>query len=250
MKLRLLTYNIRFGGTGREKALAKVINTAEANTVVLQEATDPQVVKQLASACGMRWHASLPGRSVAFLSNVEVAQWKWHNIRFARRDYLELIMAGTSTRIFGVHLSAVHSNLTERRRLYELGALLTDIRRQTLGFHILTGDFNTLAPEEKLDLRQLPFRLRLIAWLTGGRVRYQTIQRMLDAGYVDSYRRLHPIDAGLTFPTWGAQVRLDFVFVPKQFKDCVTKCEVLRPEPYAAEASDHYPLLAEIESSK
>lgn len=244
--MRLLTYNIRLGGTGREKALAAVINGAAADTVILQEATRPAVVEQLASLCGMKWYGSLPGRSVAFLSNVEVSQSSWHRTRFARRDYLELAFSATALRVFGVHLSAVHSNVTEQQRMIELNALLSGVRKQDPGFCVLAGDFNTLAPEETLNLRQLPLRLRLIAWLTGGRVRYRTIQRMLDAGYVDSFRRLHPTDSGLTFPTWGAQVRLDYVFVPSAFADRVVKCEVLRPETVAAQASDHYPLLAEI----
>ena len=46
---------------------------------------------------------------------------------------------------------------------------------------MLAGDFNTLAPGEPLDLRKLPPRLRLVAWVTGGQVRYETIQIMLDA---------------------------------------------------------------------
>ncbi len=246
MKLRLLTYNIRYGGTGREKPIAAVIKGAEPDTVILEEATDPAVVRKVAASCGMKWYASIPGQSVAFLSRVEVSQFKWHHFRFARRDYLEVILASTKTRIFGVHLSAVHSNVTEQLRIYEMEALLSDIKNQTPGFHILTGDFNTLAPYEKLDLSKLPLRLRLIAWMTGGRVRYRTIQRMLDAGYIDAYRNLHPNDPGLTFPTWGGQVRLDYIFVPSRFAERVTKAEVLRPDPLAKEASDHFPLLAEI----
>jgi exodeoxyribonuclease-3 len=242
-----MTYNIRFGGTGREQPIAAVIRSGNPDVVVLEEATDPAVVKALASSCGMKWSGSIPGKSVAFLSRVEVKQWKWHSIRWARRDYLELAVAGF--RIYGVHLSAVHSNVTEQRRLYELEAILSDIKNQQPGFHIVTGDFNTLAPEERLDLSKLPLRLRVVAWLTGGRVRYRTIQRMLDAGYVDVFRKLHPLDSGLTFPTWGAQVRLDFYFAPKEFAGRVTRCEVLRPNKLAAEASDHYPVIAEIEAA-
>ena len=41
MTLRLLSYNIRFGGRGREQALAETIVAAAPDLVVFQEATDP-----------------------------------------------------------------------------------------------------------------------------------------------------------------------------------------------------------------
>src|SRR4029078_11450705 len=91
----------------------------------------------------------------------------------------EVVPAGRGLRIFGVHLSAVHSNWTERLRVRELRALLAGIARYEHRFHVLAGDLNTLAPGEKLDLRKLPYRLRALHWLTGGRIRWKTIQIML-----------------------------------------------------------------------
>jgi endonuclease/exonuclease/phosphatase family metal-dependent hydrolase len=46
--LRLLSYNIRFGGRGREHALAETIIAAAPDLVVFQEATDPAVIERLA----------------------------------------------------------------------------------------------------------------------------------------------------------------------------------------------------------
>jgi endonuclease/exonuclease/phosphatase family metal-dependent hydrolase len=43
-------------------------------------------------------------------------------------------------------------------------------------------------------------------------------------------------------------VRLDYVFVPAPQLARVTRCEVIRSEP-GREASDHFPLLAEIDVS-
>ena len=42
----------------------------------------------------------------------------------------------------------------------ELRALLRSIAQHQEGFHVLTGDFNTLAPGELLDFKKLPARLR------------------------------------------------------------------------------------------
>jgi exodeoxyribonuclease-3 len=43
--LRLLSYNIRYGGSGREAPLAQVIRAAVPDVVVFQEATKPPVIR-------------------------------------------------------------------------------------------------------------------------------------------------------------------------------------------------------------
>jgi endonuclease/exonuclease/phosphatase family metal-dependent hydrolase len=147
---------------------------------------------------------------------------------------------------FGVHFSAVFAAWTERRRRLELRALLKSLARHEKGFHVLVGDFNTLAPGELLDITRLPARLKALMWLSGGAVRWRTIQLVLDHGYVDAFRRLHASDPGLTFPTWDPHVRLDYAFVPSDSAAHVRACEVVR-HPDAKAASDHFPLLIEVE---
>ncbi|HXS97433.1 MAG TPA: endonuclease/exonuclease/phosphatase family protein [Candidatus Limnocylindrales bacterium] len=243
--MRLLSYNIRHGGGGREKALAAVINQCEPDVVVLQEAVRPDVVERLSSACGMTQWACRPGYSVAFLSRLEVAHSEWRRSPFGRRHYLELVLAEQNLRIFGVHLSAIHSNVTELRRVYELRSILRETARCSQTFHVLTGDFNTLANGEALDIARLPFRLRAFLRVTGGRVRWRTIKLMAQASYVDAFRSFHPLDSGYTFPTWDPHVRLDYLFAPQQFASFVQQCEVVRDGP-VRDASDHFPLLSVI----
>jgi exodeoxyribonuclease-3 len=248
VKLRLLSYNIRFGGADREKRLAAVINFCQPDLVVLEEAIRPDVVERLSAACGMHSWAAAAGHSLAYMGRVEVVRHAWHQVPFAKRQYLEIVLGGSGTRIFGVHLSAIHSNLTERRRAYELRSLLEAVKRQQHGFHVLTGDFNTLAPGEELEVRRLPARLRAVMWLMGGKIRWRTIRLMLDGGYIDAYRKFHK-DPGFTFPTWSPHVRLDYSFLPAVFADRVTKCEIVRTAPGVREASDHFPLLTEVQST-
>jgi exodeoxyribonuclease-3 len=150
-------------------------------------------------------------------------------------------------RIFGVHLSAVHSAWTEGRRVFELRALLRSIRTHQHGFHVLAGDFNTIAPGDLLDVHKLPHRLRALVWLSGGRIRWRTIKLVLDGGYVDGYRRLHAPELGYTFPTGSPHVRLDYVFVPTAFAGRLRSCEIVMV-PAAVAASDHFPLLAELDA--
>ena len=245
--MRLLTYNIRDGGGGRAGALAAVVNHCAPDVAVLQEAVRPDVVEALAAATGMAAWGARPRHSLAFLSRRPVVHHQWHRPASSRRAFLEIVPEGGAPRIFGVHLTAVHSNWTERRRVRELGAILGGIARHREGFHVVAGDFNTLAPGEELDLRKLPPRLRAVVWLSGRRIRWETIQAMLDASYVDGYRSLHGGDAGYTFPTWDPHVRLDYVFLPLAWSRRLAGCSVV-DHPALAQASDHRPLMVELEA--
>jgi exodeoxyribonuclease-3 len=244
VNLRLLSYNIRHGGRGREAPLAAVIGDASPDLVVFQEGREPQVIERLAADTGMTQWGSRRGHSLAFMSRIPVVA-SWHRPRVSRHAFLEITLTATPWRVFGVHLSAVHAAWTERRRLYELRALLAAIGREQPGPHALVGDFNTLAPGELLDVRKLPARLQALVWMSGGRIRWRTIQTVLDAGYVDAFRRLHPDIVANTFPTWDPHARLDYLFVPGGFVASVVACEVLTL-PQTREASDHFPLLAEL----
>jgi exodeoxyribonuclease-3 len=244
--LRLLSYNIWRGGTGREEPLCAVIAAARPDVVVFQEATSPAVVERIAERTGMAQWASRRGESLAFMSRATVRHYEWHRPRLSRHAFLEIDPGPAELRIFGVHLSALYSAWTERHRVIELRALLAGIARHQHGFHVLTGDFNTLAPGDLLDIRKLPHRLRALVWLSGGQVRWRTIQLVLDAGYIDGYRLLHGADVGYTFPTWSPHVRLDYLFVPTRFAHRILSCEIVTGSATPA-ASDHFPLLGEIE---
>jgi exodeoxyribonuclease-3 len=245
--LRLMSYNIHFGGVGRERRIADVIKQCDPDIVVLQEATREAGVRQIAEFAGMPHYAAKQGNSVAFVSRVEVERYEWHYAREVQRPFMEIKLAEPDMTVYGVHLRATHSNYTERGRMREVRALLRLIKGSSDGFRLLTGDFNTLAPGELLNMQKLPMRYRVLAMLLGGRVTYRTIQIMLDAGYIDSYRRLHT-DHGFTFPAWDPHVRLDYVFVPKEFVDRVASCDVMTDITEPAKATDHLPLVAEITS--
>ncbi len=248
MHLRILSYNIRRGGTGREERLSAVIRRCDPDVVVFQEATRPETIQAIAERTGMLQWGAAPGASLGFMSRRPVAHHAWYRPRVSRHAFLEIVPFGTESRIFGVHLSAVHSAWTERRRAYELRALLAAIARHQHGPHVLIGDFNTLAPGEILDLRHLPRRLRALVWLSGGRIRWRTIQIVLDDGYLDGFRLLHPEGIGFTFPTWRPHVRLDYAFVPRGFAARLRACEIVNG-PDTADASDHFPLFAEFDAS-
>jgi exodeoxyribonuclease-3 len=246
VSFRLLTYNIRHGGSGREEKLARVIRDCSPDLVILQEATRPEAVERIAELAGMEQWGSKRGWSLGFIARRKVTKYDWYKPRVSRHAFLEVVPLGWELPVVGVHLSAVHAAWTERRREYELRALLQSIKAHEHGFHVLAGDFNTLAPGELLDFKKLPHRLRALVWLSGGRVRWRTIQLVLDAGYADAFRTLHPGDPGLSFPTWDPHARLDFVFTPQRYHCHFSRCEVVATSD-AASASDHFPVVADVE---
>ncbi len=247
MSFKLLSYNIRFGGLGREQALTEVIRQADPELVVFQEAIHPDVIERLADKTGLKFWAARKNHSIGYISRNEIAYHEWHYPAGARHPFLEVVPAGHETRIFGLHLSARFSKWDERKRAREIRALLAGIKRHQNGFHVLVGDFNTLAPGEILETRRMPAWIRALIWLSGRKLERETIQVMLDSGYLDGYRVLHKEDSGYTFPTWDRRVRLDYVFVPRSFGNRLLKCEVITHGEVIRDASDHCPLLVELE---
>jgi exodeoxyribonuclease-3 len=242
-----MSYNIRFGGRGREALMTEVIEAVSPDIVVFQEASDPRVIETLAHATGMTRWAARPAHSIGYISRLDVAHHEWHHPAGAKHSFLEIQLAGSKARIFGLHLRARFSKWSERRRMLEIQALLAGIRQHQEGFHVLVGDFNTLAPGELLDTRRMPAWIRALVWISGRDIRRDTIQTMLDANYLDGYRFLHPEDKGYTFPTWDPHVRLDYLFLPARYADHLKLCEVIKEPDIARRASDHFPLLAHLE---
>jgi endonuclease/exonuclease/phosphatase family metal-dependent hydrolase len=244
--VRLLSYNIKFGGRGREAQIAEVIRAAGPDVVLLQEAVDPRVVEAISRLTGLEHWGSRPDHSTGFLSRHPAREFAWHRPAGARHAFLELVLEGVDCRLFALHLVAWFSKWTERRRAREIRALLEGIREHQAGFHLIAGDFNALAPGELLEVRRMPRWIRAMIWLSGRDISRETIQVMLDEDYADVWRLLHPNDAGFTFPTWDPHVRLDYAFTPARYAERVVVCEVVRTPDVVRDASDHHPLLLDI----
>ena len=247
MIVKLLSYNIRFGGRRRERELAEVIRSVAPDLVVFQEAVDPDVISRLAVDTDLPFWAARREHSIGYISRLETSHHEWHYPAGAKHSFLEIVLKGSEARIFGLHLKSMFSKWSERQRVREIRALLKSIERHQQGFHVLVGDFNTLAPGEVLDVRRMPAWIRGVVWLSGRDIQRETIQLMTDSNYVDGYRRLHPSDKGYTFPVWDPHLRLDYVFLPTGFADRLIQCEAITDLDVAAKASDHFPLLAQLD---
>lgn len=247
MNLKILSYNIRFGGRERKEQIAEVIRAAQPDIVVFQEASEPSVIEFLSRACAMPHWGARARYSIGYISRLEIANHEWYHPRGSRHAFLEIQPFGVDIRIIGLHLRARFSKWSERRRHQEIRALLQNIREHQHGFHILAGDFNTLAPEEVFNLNLMPLWIRALIWLSGNDIRRDTIQTILDAGYLDGFRTLYPTDKGYTFPVYRPHVRLDYVFLPEKYKANLKSCEIIKQPSIVTKASDHFPLLINLE---
>jgi endonuclease/exonuclease/phosphatase family metal-dependent hydrolase len=85
--------------------------------------------------------------------------------------------------------------------------------------------------------------------LLGRTIERWTITRLLDAGYVDCFRRVHPRANGYTCATWMPAARIDYVFADPLMAARLQRSEVVGgrrwPDHEATIASDHHPLVAE-----
>jgi endonuclease/exonuclease/phosphatase family metal-dependent hydrolase len=85
--------------------------------------------------------------------------------------------------------------------------------------------------------------------LLGRLIERWTVERLLNEGYVDCYRQVHPRARGLTCATWQLSARVDYVFATEDLAEHLTGADVVGgrtwPDTDAAVASDHYPVVAE-----
>lgn len=247
MKLKLLSYNIRFGGRERKTEIAQVIRAVAPDIVIFQEASEPSVIEFLSRECRMPHWGARARHSIGYISRVEIAHHEWHHPEKSRHAFLEIQPFGKDIRIFGLHLRARFSKWSERRRHREIQALLQGIKKYQDGFHVLVGDFNTLAPDASFQLHLMPLWIRALIWLSGKDIRRDTIQTILNDGYLDGFRSLYPDEKGYTFPVWQPHVRLDYVFLPERFRENLKSCEIVKSPPVVTKASDHFPLLIELQ---
>jgi exodeoxyribonuclease III len=247
VRVRLLSYNIKFGGRGRENLIAAVVRAAQPDLVLLQEATDRLVVRRLADSCGFTTWDSRVNYSTGFMTRLPVASYNWHLPARSRHAFLEVEIKEPHMRFFCLHLSAWFSNWSERQRRFEIQALLAGIREHQDGFHVIAGDFNAVAPGEVLRVDRMPNWIRAMVWLSGRDIARHTIQHMLDSRYLDAWTTLHQGEPGYTFPTWDPHVRLDYAFLPDRHRDCVIRTDVFTEPAEAMRASDHFPLLIELD---
>jgi len=224
--LRLVTWNIWNGGEGRLEAIERVLRQQRADVIALQEANDREAVERLGASLEMQvvYGQANSEYAVAWLSRLPVAGTKNHRLPVLEKTLLEVEVGGK--RLFATHLSAGRTLAHEPRRIAEAEGILAEIRA---GADVLVGDFNAVHPRDEVGAPPPDEELEHVS--------RRPIELLLEAGFVDSYRELHPVDGGWTYVAWQPWARLDYVLT----RELPRSCAVVE-----SDASDHFALVADL----
>lgn len=245
--MRLVSYNIRFGGARRVAYLGRVLEDLAPDVVLLQEATNPSVVDRLAETLALPHALRRPGWSVAALLRDAPRGHRWHRPA-GLRGFLEVEPAGDGTdlRLVNLHLAAGLSQRGERARLRQVEDLIGWLGGGADDRTLLAGDLNAVAGGDIPLVAGMPFWIRVLLRVDGG-IRTHVMDRLAEAGWLDAYRHLHPQDPGFTLPAGAPRVRLDYVLASRELLARIAACDAV-DSPIAALASDHLPLLTVIDA--
>jgi exodeoxyribonuclease III len=105
-EVRLVTWNIWEGGTGRIDAIEGTLRELDPDVIALQEANDRVAVEALAAALDMQlvYGDANSEYAVAWLSRLPIAQSANHRLPVLDKTLLEIEVDGV--RLFATHLSA------------------------------------------------------------------------------------------------------------------------------------------------
>jgi len=249
--LRVLVYNLYFGGADRLEAIYQVLAYAQADIVTLTEADEPDVVMTLAERLEMYhvWAEGSGDRHIATLSRFPVLDWQIYNTPPLTQAVLEtkLDLPHGPFTVYNVHFLPYLLLPFEIRRWQAVGKLLQIIRQRQPGRHLIVGDLNAIAPGDRVLQHQNPPQMRRVMALQLGLIFRLALPRLLKAGYVDCFRRLHPAEDGFTWMPGNLTTRYDYIVAPADLTPALQTCRVVDEIEAVNSASDHLPLLAEFE---
>ena len=158
---RVLSYNILVGGQPRINQITAMIQAANPDIAGLVEATNPRVVETLAKRLGMQYRISAPGQNstdwqVAVLSRLPIIHTEVH-VRpgVLTKPLLEVCIEeadGSQLTVLITHLTASFTkgragDSIRRDEVREIMRIMAPLQGTP---HLLMGDFNSLAPGDRL----------------------------------------------------------------------------------------------------
>ena len=267
--MRVLTYNVhgwqKPDGGSNVELIAGVIAASAPDLVGLNEVFHPfgeesqPALEALSSRLGMHFAFGAtqpadptkhPPYGNAVLSRWPIQAHAAHHlapvVSYGKRGMLEcrvLRPSGSSLTIYVTHLD----HRKEQLRLEQWSSANSWLLRDRNRLHLLLGDFNALAATDYPDdaaLTRLTAYQAENGWPTPA---FDLVQQVLKAGYVDTFVAAgHPPATGATFPADTPERRIDYIFLPAAFASSLRVC-VPFSNGAAASASDHLPVLAEID---
>lgn len=262
--MRIVSYNILEGGFGKKgERLDQIIDLVKdlsPDILGIAEAkgwgnAGQKTLYRVEQALGMR--GFLGGSTTGFNTAIFIKP-PLHPIRF--ESDTQNFYHGMSWLTFEKPNSApwnaavVHLDpFSPDARRIETSHLVARVRAK--GRTLIMGDFNSPSAFDvdkgivnKKTMEDLPARYRLrYGWWEADGSALANVER---AGFVDLYRRLEEEDPGYTVPTEMGNneggMRLDYIFASDDIAQKATACTIVKNK-ISALASDHYPLMADID---
>lgn len=276
MLFRVMTYNIFYGGVGREELIRQVIRAAHPDVLVFNEVTLSDSFESFAELVGP--HRAVGVRRKSSGCPVIVSRWpilesRMYGPSWEPRKFVEATLQPPGSPpigVSGVHLTPQSFWVKEVSRWREVRSLLAHLRLNADMPRVLAGDFNTLMSGDPIRREGLEIWVRAQMAVQGGWPRW-ALRGLVKAGYVDCYRACHPHEPGFTVPAWDAGIRLDYVFASAHlkpslraagtFESSASRGSVPEPrrrslselfgskqlQPLGGAASDHLPVWADFE---
>jgi endonuclease/exonuclease/phosphatase family metal-dependent hydrolase len=253
--MRLVSYNILDGGTGRADPLAEIILAQRPDVVAIMEATDTAVVERIAMRCGMDFfRGGDDQQAAAILSRWPITETVDHAALHGEmtKSFVEAVIAapdGMDWPIGIVHLHAGAKDSDERRREEEIRIVLDvfKARRAEGRPHLLVGDINSNSPEQEIDPARCKPSTRDAWQSNGGRLPRRVVEAIREAGYIDSLQAYDPRQArtSATFTTLHPGQRVDYIFT-HGVETSRTRLAWIEQDRLARYASDHFPIGVEL----
>lgn len=250
MTLRVLSYNILYGGEDRLSHIANVIEAQQPDVVALLEANSRANAEALAAQLGMQLTFGEANNEfhIAWLSRLPLLKTENYRLPIFSKTLLKIEVAwrDTTLALFATHLQAGRELENDLYRVREMQAILTILQQHSHQPHLLAGDLNALHPQDQYN-----FALYLATAAEGeekqmspDQISRQVITLPLEAGYTDCYRALHPKLSGYTYALPTPALRLDYIFASPMLAPHLQACDIVTSAE-AIVASDHLPLWAE-----
>jgi endonuclease/exonuclease/phosphatase family metal-dependent hydrolase len=253
--MRIVSYNILDGGEGRADPLAEVILSQKPDIVALVEATDLAVIERIAARLKMDYVQGLgASQGSALLSRWTIRDSVNHAAirQGLSKSFLEATVidpAGKNRIVGAVHLHAHAKEADETIRERELDVVLEVLARHRASGtpHLLAGDFNANSPVQQIEIERCKKSTQKEYAENGGHLPRRAIQKMLDAGYVDTLGACHPSAGRMgTFSTQHPGQRVDYIFAWGFERSQIGEAWI-EHDRLAKYASDHFPIGALIQ---
>ena len=251
MPLRVLSYNVGMNSRNRFSEITAAIHEQKPDLAALLDVEDISLAGEFGRELGMeaRHGAGRHGWGIAVLSKLPIDGFQNHSLEplFHTLVETEVSWNGRRLNLFATHLRGIgpdgRTGFEARRRAQETVAMLEVARPLGDQASLLIGDFNASRTGE----RGGPPPPGTEWWSHNyHRVPYARvpIRLILESGFLDCFRHLHPQDLGYTIRTDHPWSRIDFVFASPTLTPCLRACEVATTGA-AASASHHFPIWAE-----